>query len=96
MSKYIIVARPPVVENPLTEEEPMRVTTAESVEAAIAEGAPVITRPATIQQVEHEGGEVGFETLQKHIGGYIERAHFIRCDPHGLTIDFWGDEEGLI
>ncbi len=94
MSHHIIVARPPVVENPLTEAEPMRFTTGDSIEDAIRQGAPVVTRPATLERVEVDGA-VGLDIMQKYIEGYIERAFVMSSMHRSQTIDFWCDEDGL-
>ena len=95
---YIIVATPPTVENPLTEEEPMRFTSGSNLEELIAAGAPTVTRPATIEAIELLGvGEVSLDVLQKHIGGYIEVAYRMPVDETGReTIDLICDEEGLL
>lgn len=98
---YIIVATPPHVENPLTEEDPIRFTAGsmDNIEELIAGGAPTVTRPATIEAVPiTDGGVVPYELLKEHIGGYIEVAYRLPLDAAGKrgTIDFFCDEEGLL
>lgn len=92
---YIIVAKPPVVENPMTEDEPFRFTTGDNIEELIAAGAPTVVEPATIEAVTTT--TVPLELLQKHIGGYIEVAYSILLKQGSReSIDFIGDEEALI
>ena len=95
---YIIVANPPHVENPLTEENPIRFTAGDNIEELIADGAPNVTRPATIESVTvPDGKHVPLDLLQKHIGGYIEVGYRLPLDERGReTIDFFCDEEGLL
>ena len=93
---YIIAVQPPVIQNPLTEEDPVRFTTGSTLEEAMAAGAPTVVRPATIEAVEYDGGKhLELDVFQKHIGGYIECAYRLPLDER-RTIDFWGDEEALL
>ena len=95
---YIIVAKPPHVENPLTEEDPIRFTAGsmDNIEELIAAGAPTVTRRATIEAVPiPDGAVVPYELLKEHIGGFIEVAYRLPAGKR-RTIDFFCDEEGLL
>ena len=94
---YIIVANPPHVENPLTEEDPVRFTTGSNIEELIAAGAPTVTRAATIESVEVHDRDIPLELLQKHVNGYIEVAYSLVVGKRSReSIDFIGDEEALL